>query len=80
MSNSMPPRTKQLHDLLFGRGDVSIASLFTAMGGPDSMCADSRSRAAWLSPYIRRLNKHLPSGLVCEPGEVKQTYRIVSTR
>lgn len=81
MSNRLPARQRQLYDLLLGQGDVPIRDLFQAMGGPTTMDDTNRNRQAWLSPYVRRLNRRLDAeGLVVTPGQLKQTYRLLSNR
>lgn len=76
----LPRRQKQLHDLLLGRGDVAITELFAAMridSTPDY--DDTQAQQRWLAPYITMLNDSLSTaGLRVQPGDVKQTYRLVA--
>ncbi len=71
----LPARTQQLYDLLFGRGEVLVADIYAAMGGP---AAPTYTQAQWLGPYITRLNRRLRGeGLRVEPGKLKGSYRLV---
>lgn len=71
----LPARTQQLYDLLFGRGDVPVADIYAAMGGP----ADAAyTKAQWLGPYVTRLNRRLKAeGMRVKPGKMKGAYCLV---
>lgn len=76
MNQDLPRRQQQLHDLLFGKGDVPIGALYDAMA--DRLSCDTQDQQRWLGPYISNLNKNLAErGLRVEPGALKNTYRLV---
>lgn len=80
MSLDLPRRQKQLHDLLLGRGDVAITELFAAMRLESTpVYDDTQAQQRWLAPYITMLNDSIAAqGLRVQPGDVKQTYRLVA--
>jgi hypothetical protein len=78
MSNDLPRQQQTLHDLLLGRGDVPIATLYGALFSEPRPAAQQQM---WLGPYITRLNRRLAKAkLRVEPGALKGTYRLVAVR
>lgn len=77
-------RQQELYDLLLSRGDVAIDTLYDCMGGPEGRSTLTRGRSyaqAWLGGYVTRLNRKLAGhDLKVEPGDLKRTYRLVSTK
>jgi len=76
----LPRRQRQLYELLFGKGDVSISQLYVAMRG---FTGDGGIAVAFmqrhLSPYITLLNRSLAAhGMKVEPGALKNTYRLIA--
>lgn len=86
------PKQQILVDTLMGKGDVPIAALYDALGGPPQHAERVLERRgprggggsyahAWISTYIRRTNQNLTKDqLRIEPGALKRTYRLVSTK
>jgi len=73
---ALPPRQQQLHDLLFGKGDVPITHLYAAIFGEAER--PMRQQQQWISPYISALNRRLAvRNLKVEPGDLKNSYRLV---
>ena len=69
----LPKREQDLYDLLVGQGDVHIAALYEAMGGPEDR--DPPYRQQWLGPYISRLNRRLKNlKMRVRPGQARETY------
>lgn len=87
----LSPRMADLYRLLLGKGDVPVVELYASMMPgmkPDVARRKGRERVhgtlyaqVWIGTYISRLNKRLATqGLRVEPGQIKRTYRLVSTR
>lgn len=84
--NDLPRCQQLLFDLLIGRGDVEIATLYLGLGGPSEKLGlvDSGGRSyaqSWLSTYIRNLNRsleHAGSALRVKVGEKRRHYRLVA--
>lgn len=78
MSSELPARQQQLHDLLFGRGDVPIADIYAAMcNQPVDETVQYKQR--WVAAYVTALNRNLAGrNLKVEPGALKNTYRLVA--
>ncbi len=74
----LPPKLKQLYELLNGEGEVEILDIFNALVGADE---DKPQRQAqqYLGPYITKLNRRLREhGAVVRPGRLKGTYSLQS--
>ena len=76
---NLPRRQKELYSLLFGRGDVMIEDLYHDLTEREATGRAIADMQRWLSPYITNLNRNLTDhGLKVEPGERKNTYRLVT--
>lgn len=78
----LPSRQQDLYVLLLDKGDVDINHLFACYFGRKPKIEGSAVRYAQvhMSPPICRLNRKLrPYGKVIEPGQIKGSYRLVST-
>lgn len=72
----LPRQQQVIVDLLMNSGDVSIKTVFDAIGGPRDYYTNRR-RQQYLQTYIRAANRHLAErGLAIRPGEMKRTYRL----
>lgn len=77
MPDALPGRQQQLHDLLFGKGDVLVTDLHASMF-PDAAPRRTTDMQRWLGPYITALNRNLVCRrLRVEPGDLKNSYRLV---
>lgn len=75
---TLPARQQLLHDLLFGKGDVLMDELVSAMRDGD-LADFACTPQQWLSPYIGALNRNLVGRkLKVEPGALKGSYRMVA--
>lgn len=69
----LPPKLKQLHDFLAGKGDVDILEIYTTLF--DQRETPLRTAQQYLGPYITKLNRRLREHKkVVRPGRLKGTY------
>ena len=73
---TLPRREQDLYDLLAGKGDVPIAAIYQAMGGPEDR--DPRYHQQYLGIHVTRLNRRLKNmRMKVKPGEARGTYTLV---
>jgi dihydroxyacetone kinase len=78
---NLPRRQKQIYTLMMGRGDVPITDIYELLTDIDTALRNVKiqTQQRYLGPYITALNRNLEvHGLRCEPGALKNTYRIVA--
>lgn len=73
----LPRRQQELYDLLKGKGDVPILSLYAALCPPGRDEVSQRDAQQHLGSLITRANRRLAKrGLRIQPGFLKGTYRL----
>lgn len=69
----LPPKLKELHTFLSGKGDVDILEIYTSIVDPRER--PLREAQQYLGPYITKLNRRLREHRqVVRPGRMKGTY------
>lgn len=69
----LPPKLKELHDFLKGKGDVAILEIYRNVVSPREL--PQREAQQYLGPYITKLNRRLREHRqVVRPGRIKGTY------
>lgn len=69
----LPPKLKELHDFLAGKGDVEILEIYRNVVGNEEL--PLRRAQQYLGPYVTKLNRRLREHRkVVKPGRLKGTY------
>lgn len=69
----LPPKLKELHDFLVGKGDVDIMAIYLCVIGGEEVAL--RRAQQYLGPYVTKLNRRLREHRqVVKPGRLKGTY------
>lgn len=73
----LPRKSRELYDLLAGKGDVNIVEIYEALGGAGER--DHRYSQQWVGAYVTALNRRLKNHhLRVKPGQMKRTYALVA--
>lgn len=73
----LPPKLKELHDFLVGKGDVEILEIYRNIVGSEEL--PLRRAQQYLGPYVTKLNRRLREHRqVVKPGRLKGTYTLTS--
>ena len=69
----LPPKLKELHDFLKGKGDVAILDIYRNVVSAEEL--PQRAAQQYLGPYITKLNRRLREHKqAVRPGRIKGTY------
>lgn len=80
MANDLTPRLKELYDIFELDSDLSVTTIFERFTA-GAMDCDHRHAQQYLGAYFTKLNRRLRSRRQrVQPGRLKGTYRLVSTR